>query len=666
MGLMLAWCGTMSAASITFPFGQTVMFRGGGTYATFGQTIADYQGFDPGRRGTPIFLKIEMQLVTSAGYVTFSGAVNNIAMDPNTSVNRPYNTDGNGVLNLSFGISMSTYPSDPNCNEYKVRYKVSEISGLGGPGPFDQDWFEVKLVRNDYLSDASLLGAPDLFMQDNIKDLGDEPYTYATIPEITQSQDIWNRLHADDPTGTKTMELPQHATVSGNSDKFYFRIHNRGCATSPVAEIHSYWTIARTWELWGHDWHNYINNPSFAATNFCLDAGGAKEWLGNEMQLTDIYNYNSALVTKSVPAVAGGGTYIDYQSWQPPLPDWYPKTNPVLEFHGSMPVLCLLAVLRESGKPNQGMHFDPALNSNTYIQDFVSQNNNVVTRNSFLANPEPGFYKLGPDPLGNFSSQYGTVLVNNPVSGTRPVNIRIQNMGKPDISFGSYGNIYIAMDLELWNLWLDGGSKGSGVTVAGEGILKLTDFNTASLDNIVLPENAAYHIGMKFEYLAGQLPQADTDFEYVLGEYNPAGEGLPMLGTPSHYVTTVLASPQVCPDEEQDGSGSDLTAARQATYTGKTGTNSETNALALTLYPNPLSAPAQLNVNYNLVEAADVTIELYDFSGRRLDRNTAKKEPAGMHRQVVQMEAYPAGTYMIRLVTDHQQASKKFIFKQQE
>ncbi len=85
----------------------------------------------------------------------------------------------------------------------------------------------------------------------------------------------------------------------------------------------------------------------------------------------------------------------------------------------------------------------------------------------------------------------------------------------------------------------------------------------------------------------------------------------------------------------------------------------ESMDLSLSVYPNPISSAA--TVRYSIAAQSNVTIGMYDISGRpvRTLRNGYERE--GEHTFLLQASELPTGVYMLRLVSGFQTVSQRIV-----
>lgn len=104
-----------------------------------------------------------------------------------------------------------------------------------------------------------------------------------------------------------------------------------------------------------------------------------------------------------------------------------------------------------------------------------------------------------------------------------------------------------------------------------------------------------------------------------------------------------------------DGSRSDLAGFAWSTTNVEDASPTRSAALAASAIPNPLRGRGSLR--YTLPAASDVTLELYDLSGRRVARPLLRAaRPAGTHEVTLDTRGWAPGCYLYRLTAGMGQA----------
>ncbi len=308
-------------------------------------------------------------------------------------------------------------------------------------------------LRNTGVTSPPTVG--DIYMQDAPTDVGNEPNSNNTESEIWTSPDLWNCR--SNPTCTSN-ENPEYQIDGFNYMRV--RIRNRGCAPSQPAKVRLYWTRARTNEAWDTDWVN-------------SGGGSATQPLGNEITT------GGGLTIPSIPA---GGTIVLTQAWSAPNPAWEGYHQTGVDWQG-YPMICLLARIESAGDPMLAESFGPIVSN-------IFNNNNIVTRNTYLTNLNPG----------RPASDHVTVMVRNPGLAEAYANLTLgpeRSSAQPP--FHQYGDLTLALEPNLWNSWAKGGFRGYGFVISGTREIRVTEARGARLEGIQLGPGERALVGAHFQ-----------------------------------------------------------------------------------------------------------------------------------------------------------------------
>jgi len=91
------------------------------------------------------------------------------------------------------------------------------------------------------------------------------------------------------------------------------------------------------------------------------------------------------------------------------------------------------------------------------------------------------------------------------------------------------------------------------------------------------------------------------------------------------------------------------------------GITESTDALGLNVFPNPSADQAQ--VNYNLTESTNVTISIYDVTGKLISSDNKGVQAAGRHFSAINTEAMANGFYTVSVQTGSSRSTVKMIVK---
>jgi len=81
--------------------------------------------------------------------------------------------------------------------------------------------------------------------------------------------------------------------------------------------------------------------------------------------------------------------------------------------------------------------------------------------------------------------------------------------------------------------------------------------------------------------------------------------------------------------------------------------------ILLSAYPNPIRNECM--IEYTLTHTTDITLSLYDASGRWIDNIMTGNVKSGNHKQILTTEKLPQGVYFLRLKTDNVDAVLKLV-----
>ena len=491
----------------------------------------------------------------------------------------------------------------------------------------------------------------EIYLKDNPWDnSNNEPNQTALIDnswyDIWESPDLWNTtvaFNTDIDTenyeallGSENKEPDFIDSTSNELLDNYIRYNintpsSNGCTTQP-ASLHLYWTIASTGEMWPDHWINhYVDNDCLVGQEITIQSNG------------DPYPV-------VIDPLAENSTWEGYVHWSPPnftdptVDDYYPFTS-VIDNCPSINAdadnndkveICLLARLQSLDNPIFGIE-----TANTTQN--VLNSNNIVTRNTFLA--DPGIVGMAPDggPSGNIIS-YGhpsIILIANNNDYVKNLDITLDK-----ISEGSTEALEQLMyiDLipgdELWQKWESTGFKGEGIQIIAEKVIRVTNLETAKLLDIPFDAKEFEPLKIKVTIISytGKRPSvADLPNEYKFRVSHrasrPAEQG--SINPPTDCLFTVK----------------DI---------AKYGSTALPTEISLKVYPNPFKD--QLNIVFTLPTDSPVSLNLYDIQGRlikNINSNTAL--PAGLNTYQIDTNDLPKGMYICHLIANKTAVAKKVV-----
>ena len=260
--------------------------------------------------------------------------------------------------------------------------------------------------------------APDLWMQDNADDIGDEPD--ASTAPMWISDDIWVRNAADGLTNQ------DHQNPNGGQTNYvYVRVRNRGCAGAAAQSgtLRLYWAKASSSLSWPAPWDGSVTVPALM--------GG--------------------LVGSQAVTVTGGATQIAQFPWTTPDPSDYAA------FGADRVHFCLLARIETSPAAPFGMTSPET--GNLYAN--VQNNNNIVWKNIAIVDTDGDGGRFADVVIGRFDGE------------RRPTHLVFRTPEQPGYSLFDWGHIVVGFRGEL-EPWARGDVKGEGVERLADGRLILT------------------------------------------------------------------------------------------------------------------------------------------------------------------------------------------------
>jgi hypothetical protein len=298
---------------------------------------------------------------------------------------------------------------------------------------------------------------------------------------------------------------PANAEYKTNGEPNYVHVivSNNGTATAS-GKLNVYWTKSITSASYTPDWVN----ATVTHTN------GTKLRFGDQIG------------SPSTVSVAGTSSLEVIIPWVVPNPGDYnfpPFISTYQQQH-----FCLYARL-ETGcgmtTSETGVTSTDVINNNNIAQRNVA----IVDNNTTNIAP--------PGPLGDF---HGVLFHNaiNDVINTKLAIVSYSNALGKDIF--DYGNPYLQLSDDLYDLWVEGGSTGDHVEDMGDNLIKITG-NNATLDNIDADALMLSDMGVRFTFTA--QANEDYNFDVDLMHYeNNAMMGPVLLGGERYEII-----PSTCP-----------------------------------------------------------------------------------------------------------------------
>ena len=76
-------------------------------------------------------------------------------------------------------------------------------------------------------------------------------------------------------------------------------------------------------------------------------------------------------------------------------------------------------------------------------------------------------------------------------------------------------------------------------------------------------------------------------------------------------------------------------------------------------FPNPFNA--QTKIKYDLPNVAQVTIDIYNILGRKIETLVNKQQPLGYHQVICNADDVPSGVYFYRIIAGEFSQSRKML-----
>jgi hypothetical protein len=90
-----------------------------------------------------------------------------------------------------------------------------------------------------------------------------------------------------------------------------------------------------------------------------------------------------------------------------------------------------------------------------------------------------------------------------------------------------------------------------------------------------------------------------------------------------------------------------------------TSTNEFEEISAFNFYPNP--AQDQINLNYEIRNAGEVNVEIYNLVGAKVYENYLGRQMSGFNNQEINVSDLTEGIYLMRLTVNNSPLTKKII-----
>lgn len=137
--------------------------------------------------------------------------------------------------------------------------------------------------------------------------------------------------------------------------------------------------------------------------------------------------------------------------------------------------------------------------------------------------------------------------------------------------------------------------------------------------------------------LDGTYIEFDGDSGAYLGEQRPFTESLAAYAGQTIYIAFL-----------HDADDDNLISLDDILVTGTlTSLNEVKNSIALSVYPNP--ANNKIELSYQLLKTAPVSVVVYDLSGKEVMKLATSIQIAGEQKLAIDISALPSGSYQVQL-----------------
>lgn len=295
----------------------------------------------------------------------------------------------------------------------------------------------------------------DLFMKDNITDLGIEPNPTSLA---WNSPDIWVRNQQE---GIEIDQSPLFDPIHPNY--VYVRVHNKSCNASTGNE----------------QLKLYYNQPTNSSNNSNT----------SEYKSSFIANNNSTLSligTMNIPLLLPGQETIVPFTWNVPNPTGiYSCTS------NSFNTFLLAKIIT----PNDPMHLAETIN----YYDNIKNNNNIAGKSTELIN----LLNFTTNTNGGYES---SITIGNPYNETK--NFKLELI-KEDTETGKIifeeAEVVLKMDDILYNAWIRGGGIADNIETTTDDTKKIVAKNNVLFNNINLESNETGTLQLSFNFLTKEL-----------------------------------------------------------------------------------------------------------------------------------------------------------------
>ena len=467
----------------------------------------------------------------------------------------------------------------------------------------------------------------DIHIKDTPGDNASEPNNIS--PVFYASSDIWIRQDQDTPTAGANTDIPHGAgsligtaaynnegnhedgefKALGDPNYVYVRIRNESTQEFSGGRLRVYWSKAST----GHSWPTTWNNYSIGSLMY-----------GDEITPTNA-GTNPIPVESNfvIPPIPANSQFVFEIPWVVPDPALYPAGSEQKHF-------CLLARIVS---PFDEMDTPEV----TALGQNLKNNNNIALKNVAIYNLNPNNIV---NPGGNvaviekevaFMGVYVTNAEGNEYMGNFNF-LALRNKQDRNI-FDIGGLVYARMDEEFFHIWEQSGLAGSGVKLLGEYngkfYVAITE-EKAQMAELLFPAKSQF--GLEMGYALPKKVKGGQEFEFDIQQTDTKE-----IISGERYIIRIT-KPRI----------------REAVVEAE-------KAIDLLISPNP--ARDQFTVSYNLETEGNVSIALYDISGRIVNQIPEQSLSAGYQTELMDATNLAKGIYILRVQVGTEMINRKVVIE---
>lgn len=330
---------------------------------------------------------------------------------------RGYDRDNDGYYWWGIGPRPGNLPAN-------AKWEEDSDDSDASIGPMNQYGFPTLL--KDY----------DLYIKDNVEDMGFEPNTTIKNDNFWSAPEIWIQY-------TKDGDINEHLNPIPKSKNYIkVRVWNRGTKTSKPSTVTAYWSKAGTNLPWPEAWTGEVLEDGVAMGARISDVG-------------------------KIPPIEPGGSYVATIEWHTPDPEQYANVANKHVGGDNLWHFCLLLRIADKNDPDT-YKFAPTASLN------VINNNNAAQRNVTFVK------------TGNSFGYQGTVSMSNNSNTNKRYDLDVvEVLEKGQTSIFQQAEVSLKMSPQILNAWIKGGKEGVHLrTTAVPEIVEYTSSNGV-LKNII-------------------------------------------------------------------------------------------------------------------------------------------------------------------------------------